>query len=476
MKIEEIFTLLTKEQNLTSSGKKFPYRFSLLAHKHGYTPKQCIDFLNKEVPLNTLVIDDFEYQFKKIEQKLESQKLNRKLRRYIGGSINERIPEFERYLLEHYDIYYDEILDEVFIRKKGEPIYTRLNDRFLHSIWLHFNRLSESFTSLSVIEQLLKTSIIKSDSGINQFLRQLPEYDGKDYISQIANTVQTTNQEMFLDRFKRWFVALVACVIVPDVVNDLSLVLVGGQGIGKTRFFKRLMPDLLSMYFVSKLPKLRDKDTEIMMAENILFVIDEIDALNFKENTALKELTTTQKVKVRKPYDKKQEEYKRYATFAGTTNRKQFLTDNTGSRRYLCFEVLEINQDKVLPIKEAFAQAKAEIDSGFQYWLDMDDIKVQEELNEEFRYREAEEELLLNYTRKPATDDDKIDIKCEQTTILLQQLQQMAQMPKAVSNASVRKLGAALAKHGYPRKSKSGRKVWEFVFLNQDDELDEMET
>lgn len=468
MKLKEIYSNVNEQVSKKSSGKKFLYSFCRLARKYGHTPKQCFDFLNKKDISNDFQKDDFEKQYLEIDKKEKSSRKRRRNQKYFGEQTNDKMADFEEYLETNYDAYHDQILDATFIKRKKYDHYQKLNDRILNSIWHEFNSQSKSYLSMSIIELLLSSSIVKGDSGLNQFIKELPKPDGQDHIKAITDTVVTTNQDIFYDRFKRWFIGMVACVLNKDVVNDLVLVFTGGQGIGKTRFFKRLMLDKLSMYYVSKLPKMRDKDTEIMLAENVLVVIDEIDALNFKENTALKELTTTQKVKVRKPYDKKQEEYKRYATFAGTTNRKQFLTDTTGSRRFLCFDVQRIDQNVELPVREAFVQAIAELQSGYQYWLNEEDIKIQEAMNEEFQFIDAEEELLLNFTRKPVLGDDDKDMNWEQTTMLLQKLLKIADMPRTISNIAVRKLGAALSKHDYPRKSQNGRKKWGLVFVEED--------
>ena len=257
-----------------------------------------------------------------------------------------------------------------------------------------------------------------------------------------------------------WFKSL-----QDDICNDLVLVLVGVQGIGKTRFFNRLMIDELKDYLITELPMVRSKDAQISLVENILFVIDEIDALNMKESTALKELITKQKIKVRKPYAEKAENFVRRATFAGTTNRKAFLPDMTGSRRFLPFEVKDVNMESDLPVKEAFAQARNLIQSGFQYWLNKEEIKEQEQANEEFQFVEAEEELALSYLRKPREDDPGHIVKKKSTTMILHDIYTLMGLGKALNNTSVKRLGMALTKLGYEKVKHKGSYVWKVVFL-----------
>ena len=87
----------------------------------------------------------------------------------------------------------------------------------------------------------------------------------------------------------------------------------------------------------------------------------------------------------------------RLASFCASSNRKEFLTDVTGNRRWLPFEVEAIQNPffTTLPYDRMYAQAWAlACDPTFSYWFELDEIDVLEQHNEDFRAQDSEEQLL----------------------------------------------------------------------------------
>ena len=86
----------------------------------------------------------------------------------------------------------------------------------------------------------------------------------------------------------------------------------------------------------------------------------------------------------------------RLASFCASSNRREFLTDITGNRRWLPFEVEDIQNPfyTTLPYDMIYAQAWRLIQDGFNYWFDQEDIAIMEEHNERFRAQSNEEELI----------------------------------------------------------------------------------
>lgn len=64
-------------------------------------------------------------------------------------------------------------------------------------------------------------------------------------------------------------------------------------------------------------------------------------------------------------------ELRRYASFIATSNQKDLLTDPTGSRRFICIEVLgTIDTNRAIDYEQLYAQAMYELDHGERYWFD----------------------------------------------------------------------------------------------------------
>ena len=198
--------------------------------------------------------------------------------------------------------------------------------------------------------------------------------------------------------FKKWFVAMVASWMHDEVVNHTALVLVGRQGIFKTTWLERLIPPALRAYS-SKMPLNGQisKDDRLRLCENAMLNIDELDAICGREMNIVKSLLTSTDVNERAAYGRLKERRMRLASFCASTNNREFLTDITGNRRWLPFEVESIQNPFhiTLPYERIYAQAKALIEGGtYMYWYDLEDIAQLEKHNEDFRAQENEEQLL----------------------------------------------------------------------------------
>ena len=198
--------------------------------------------------------------------------------------------------------------------------------------------------------------------------------------------------------FKKWFVAMVASWMKDEVVNHQVLVLIGKQGIFKTTWLEHLIPPHLRAY-ACKLANSNDlnKDERLRIAEFGLISLDEIDSMNNRELNQLKSVITATDVNERAAYAYTKERRVRLASFCASGNRRDFLTDITGNRRWLPFEVEEIQNPfyTLLPYERMYAQAWALAqDPLFSYWFDLDEIEVLEEHNQQFRDESNEEQLL----------------------------------------------------------------------------------
>ena len=208
--------------------------------------------------------------------------------------------------------------------------------------------------------------------------------------------------------FKKWFVAMVASWMYDKVVNHQVLVLIGRQGIYKTTWLEHLIPPHLREY-CCKLANATElnKDDRLRIAEFGLINLDELDAMTPRELNAMKSIITATDVNERVAYGYTKERRIRMASFCASSNRREFLTDITGNRRWLPFEIENIQNPffTTLPYDLMYAEAWALAqDPSFSYWFELDEIEVLEEHNETFRAQESEEQLLPVYFAVPAED------------------------------------------------------------------------
>ena len=197
--------------------------------------------------------------------------------------------------------------------------------------------------------------------------------------------------------FKKWFVAMVASWLKDEVVNHQVLVLIGRQGIFKTTWLEHLLPPHLRTY-CCKLANATQlsKDDRLRIAEFGLINMDELDAMTPRELNAMKSVITSTDVNERAAYGYTKERRVRLASFCASSNKREFLTDMTGNRRWLPFEVDSIQNPfhTTLPYDLMYAEALYLIDNDFNYWFDLEEIDTLEQHNEVFRAQDSEEQLL----------------------------------------------------------------------------------
>ena len=272
--------------------------------------------------------------------------------------------------------------------------------------------------------------------------------------------------------FKKWFVAMVASWMKDEVVNHTVLVLVGRQGIFKTTWLDKLIPPELRAYS-SKLPLSGQisKDDRLRLCENGMLNIDELDAMCGREMNIVKSLLTSTDVNERAAYGRLKERRVRLASFCASTNKREFLTDITGNRRWLPFEVESIQNPfhTIIPYERLYAQAKALVEEGiFSYWFDMEEMEVLEAHNEEFRALENEEQLLPILFDIPAEGKGEFMTTAE----ISDKLVTYGGIKKPMS---IRQLGMLLAKRGFQKKqvylSGSNVRGW-IVYKRQTDEIE----
>ncbi len=231
-----------------------------------------------------------------------------------------------------------------------------------------------------------------------QVLSSMPKVSRPLGEGEAQSAVESKAERLWRGCFKKWFVAMVASWMKDDVVNHQVLVLIGKQGIFKTTWLEHLIPPHLRAY-ACKLANSNDlnKDERLRIAEFGLISLDEIDSMNNRELNQLKSVITATDVNERAAYAYTKERRVRLASFCASGNRRDFLTDITGNRRWLPFEVESIQNPffTTLPYERMYAQAWALAqDPLFSYWFDLDEIEVLEEHNQHFRDESNEEQLL----------------------------------------------------------------------------------
>ena len=119
-----------------------------------------------------------------------------------------------------------------------------------------------------------------------------------------------------------------------------------------------------------------DKDSKIAIVKNFLINLDELSSQAKHEINSLKVLFSKDVIIERLPNDRKNSIIHRVASFIGSTHMAEFQTDETGSVRWLCFEIKGIDwtYKQKVDIDKVWSHAYALYKSGFDAEMTPEEI------------------------------------------------------------------------------------------------------
>ena len=336
-----------------------------------------------------------------------------------------------------------------------------VKDRLVNSLCSILSKQKD--VNVKKIWQVIDSDFVPLYNPLREYLNRLPPWDeATNPILDLALSVTVKGgpdeQLLFYACLRKWLVGMVAGWLEEKTVNEEILVLIGEQGIYKTRWFEHLLPPELSDYFnsTSTFGKM-DKDEILSLSQFGLICLDEIDALKSEAMSRLKWAVTTKAADTRKPYAHNSERRIHIASYCGTSNNLQFIDDDSGTRRWLTFEVESIRSPFEYPIhhKEIFAQAYALYLKGFHYWFEGKETDIVQLHNQQFEVPKPEQELVSKYYRVPAKGE-----ACEfvSATEIMQTIGGLL-----INRLTANKLGRAMKSMGFVSVRSRGQRGYNVV-------------
>jgi hypothetical protein len=306
--------------------------------------------------------------------------------------------------------------DQYEMYEEEEGMFRTLTDEDLNTLSGYIEKDFQLKARPEDIFKRLNSFHTKAFNPLVEYLRTLPKWQegDTDYITELAHTVHLQNEtpqlRTFIDTlFKKWFVGMVKGWTEKNTANHLFLIMQGDQGCYKTTWLSELLPPELSDLLKIKVNSANiSKDDVLAMSGNALIIHDELDIIDPRQNSDLKAMVTTKVTKERTPYDRTAKVRKNIATLCGTTNQDRFLSDTTGSRRYLVMAVDRIDSPFDYPFnyEGIYAQAKALAkDKGFEHFVGEDEQKDMKIYNHQFELISCEKELIQSKFRVPTERD-----------------------------------------------------------------------
>ena len=319
------------------------------------------------------------------------------------------------------------------------PQWQPISDRIVNTLWSQMSSVMR--VNIQDVYRVIESDYVPAFNPFVEYLESLPEWHegDHDYIADLAATVKIkgeqehmespeaaslkgtsqegTSQEADFSLFtfpfslKKWLVGMVAGWISEDVVNNVILVFIGEQGAYKTTWFNYLLPPQLKQYFYTKTNANRmTRDDLLTLAQYGLVCCEELDTMRPAELNQLKAAVTMPSIDERAAYAHFHEHRKHIASFCGTGNNVSFLSDPTGNRRWLPFEVESIVSPRDHPFcyEGIYSQALALYKSGFTFWFTKEEIQEQNRHNRKFETPRLEHELVDLYFRRPLEHENSM--------------------------------------------------------------------
>ena len=284
--------------------------------------------------------------------------------------------------------------------KAGEP----LTDRELNTIYLQAVHAYGSKVKKQLVLDIIDSENTARYNPFVDFFAANASKQPKGVIDELLDCIESNNHDIFYiaNFLRKWLLSIIGSMHYDYSV--ICLVLTGAQGIGKTNFFRKLLPDELQGYYAeTKLDA--GKDDEIMMCKKIILCDDEFGGKSKQEAKKFKELSSRKTFTIRKPYGKVHEELRRLAVLCGTSNESEIINDPTGNRRIIPIDVIKIDWEKYEAIDktELFIELYNEWRANPQGWyLSGQDIAVLNQNTMGNEQPSLERELIVKYFEPPS--------------------------------------------------------------------------
>ena len=242
------------------------------------------------------------------------------------------------FLKSHYDFRYNVLTEETEFRllERMNEGFQPVNQRVLNTICLETHEAGIACWDRDLSRCIYSTRIAEYHP-FRLYLDELPEWDGIDRVSALARRV--SESPLWEKGFRIWMLGMTAqwMGVMGDHANSVAPLLISTeQGYFKSTFCKSLLPPVLRRYYMDKVDLTSQGNVERRLAEMGLLNLDEFDKFSPAKMPLLKNLMQMASLSLCKAYQKNYRSLPRIASFIGTSNRKDLLTDPTGSRRFIC--------------------------------------------------------------------------------------------------------------------------------------------
>lgn len=330
-------------------------------------------------------------------------------------------------------------------RSEGEDgAFRPATERDLNAICLEAHRHGIDCWDRDVA-RMVHSADVRGYHPFRHYFRRLPAWDGLDRLRGLAARV--SDSPLWAQAFHRWMLGLAAqWAGLSDGLHAHStapLLVSDEQGLGKSAFCRALLPPDLRAYYTDSVDLARPDKVERQLAEMGLLNLDEFDRIPERKHPLLKNLMQLSALNLRKAYRRHSQALPRIASFIGTSNSRELLSDPSGSRRFICVLVERPIDCTGIDHAQVYAQLKAELEGGERYWFSRGEENALRTHNAAFYRVCPAGEVLRRYYRAARPGENVRPLSLPEIFARLRRLE-----PGAMAGVTLLKLPQALVAAG----------------------------
>ena len=380
----------------------------------------------------------------------------------MNMGANPKLEDLQNFLHANFDFRYNILSDMPECRRKNTTTYRMIDKRMMNTLSMEAMMNGVDCKDADV-KRFLFSERIPTHHPFKDYVSALPEWDGTDRVTMLASRV--SGNGMWLNGFHIWMLGMVAQWLgyPARCANAVAPILVSTeQGMCKSTFCSMLLPEELRTYYTDKFTINATSGCEQKLSTFGLINMDEFNMYTERMMTILKNLMQMKKVNYRKCFKAYYSDLPRIASFIGTSNEKSLLTDETGSRRFLCMEVEKPIDCSPIDYPQLYAHLKWELEAGKRYWLSKEEELEIQEHNQDFYKQSTEEEVFFKVFRLPKEGEPFVRMTASSIFDLLQK-----RYPALMRSANVRQFGKVLCHIGAKKSRSNMGSVYEVVLVGR---------
>lgn len=248
-------------------------------------------------------------------------------------------------------------------------VRANIEARFVGGVDKNNNEIGLQVSTADIFAAIAQVAHARPYHPVREYLTGL-KWDGVERVAHVAaDLLGADDSEINRAIVKRFFISAVARPLKPGCKVDTVPILVGKQGALKSSFFRILA----GRFFVDTVIDISSDATRAYMTMRKAWILEwaELESLfRARDSSSVKAFLSSPSDTYIPKYGRYSVEVKRQGIIVGTINPEEFLTDETGHRRFWPLRVGEINIAHVAEQRDQlWAESVAMFQRGEQWWL-----------------------------------------------------------------------------------------------------------